>query len=75
LAGIARGGQKQQAPAGGADRGLVKELFQALAGAVLADDDHYGDLALKSSARHSRALYHARAESAASALGFRGRML
>jgi hypothetical protein len=32
---------------------LVEELFQALVGAVLPDDDHYGNATLNSPASHA----------------------
>jgi hypothetical protein len=53
LAGITRGAQKQKAPAGFADRGLVYELFQALAGAILSDYDDYNASLLNSIASHA----------------------
>jgi hypothetical protein len=49
LAGIARGGPENASPRRLADRGLVEELFQALVGAVLPDDDHYDDATLLNS--------------------------
>lgn len=53
MAGIARGGPETASPRRLADRGLVEELFQALVGAVLADDDHYGNATLNSPASHA----------------------
>jgi hypothetical protein len=46
-------GPQTESPRRLADRGLVKKLFQALAGAVLPDDDHYDDASLNSCASHA----------------------
>src|SRR5437762_2137595 len=48
LLGIAGGGPETASPRRLADRGLVEELFQALVGAVLPDDD-YDNATLNSS--------------------------
>jgi len=53
LAGIAGGGPETGSPRRLADRGLVEELFQALVGAVLPDDDYYDNATLNSSASHA----------------------
>jgi hypothetical protein len=53
LAGIAGGGPETASPRRLADRGLVEELFQALVGAVLPDDDDYDNASLNGSASHA----------------------
>jgi hypothetical protein len=53
LAGIAGGGPETESPRRLADRGLVEELFQALVGAVLPDDDYYYDNATLNAASHA----------------------
>ncbi len=53
MAGITREGPETASPRRLADRGLVDELFQALVGAVLSDDDYYDYSMLNSSASHA----------------------
>src|SRR5262245_1819679 len=53
VGGIAGGGPETASPRRLADRGLVDELFQALVGAVLRDDDYYDNATLNGSASHA----------------------
>ena len=53
LVGVAGGGPEIASPRRLADRGLVEELFQALVGAVLPDDDYYDNASLNGSASHA----------------------